>query len=251
MQQFRGLVFCCVAVGGAFGLAEFLTAHGGDTGAVHACVAKDGTLRIIAPGGVCKSQETALDWNIVGPTGPQGPVGSSGPIGPQGATGPTGPQGPEGPQGEPGLAGLPGDTGPAGAEGPRGPAGVTLLAHISPNYSAVTSSFATVFTTAFDVPQAGPVKVSWDDARQGVFGAANSACDYRLSIDGVFVGSHRRLTVNGASNAVTDWGTYTFFAPSVGAGSHSLELTISPLQGATCFAGSGSLGISSLVIEGY
>jgi hypothetical protein len=144
-----------------------------------------------------------------------------------------------------------GATGPNGAEGPQGPAGIALLAYVSPNYQAVTSSPGVVYTTSFDVPLAGPVKVSWDDARSGVFGNANSFCDYRLSIDGVFVGSHRRVTVNGASNVVTDWGTFTFFAPHVEAGSHSLELWISPGQGATCFAGAGNQGISSLVIEGY
>jgi hypothetical protein len=59
------------------------------------------------------------------------------------------------------------------------------------------------------------------------------------------------VTVNGATNAVDDWGTFTFLAPSLTQGTHSLELWISPLQGAICNGGSGGLGISQLIIEGY
>src|SRR5688500_11400581 len=50
----------------------------------------------------CRTSETALSWNQVGPVGPQGADGPQGPAGPTGATGaqgPAGPPGPVGPQG--------------------------------------------------------------------------------------------------------------------------------------------------------
>src|SRR5688572_6302803 len=71
---------------------------------IRACIAKNsGDLRILATDDTCKSNETALQWNVPGPTGPSGPIGVTGPMGPQGVTGATGPQG------------------PAGATGPQGP----------------------------------------------------------------------------------------------------------------------------------
>jgi hypothetical protein len=85
----------------------------------------------------------------------------------------------------------------------------------------------------------------------GVFGAANSFCDYRMTIDGASVG-HRRLTVNGAANAVTDWGTYTFILTNVPVGTHELSFQLVPGQGATCFSGGGATpGLSSVIVEGY
>jgi len=68
--------------------------HGGDTAQVHSCVAKDGTIRIVAATATCRAQETALDWNIVGPAGPAGPTGSTGAAGQPGAPGNPGPRGP-------------------------------------------------------------------------------------------------------------------------------------------------------------
>jgi hypothetical protein len=111
MGQLRPLTLGCLALGAAFGLGAVISAHGGDVTRVHACVAKDGTLRIIAEASTCKPAETALDWSI---TGPAGPVGSQGLIGPQGPVGPIGPQG------------APGALGPAGPAGPQGPRGAGL-----------------------------------------------------------------------------------------------------------------------------
>ena len=42
---------------------------------IHACVAKDGALRIVALDGQCKSKETPLSWNIQGEQGPAGVLG--------------------------------------------------------------------------------------------------------------------------------------------------------------------------------
>ena len=77
---------------------------------VHACVNSAGLVRVLLnPDQNCRSDETAVDWGIIGPPGPQGPEGPAGPqgpqgeVGPQGEPGPQGPEGPAGPQGEPGV----------------------------------------------------------------------------------------------------------------------------------------------------
>lgn len=77
-------------VGGALALAAGAAwAHGGDPSIIHACVnSEGGTIKIIAPTGVCQSGWTAMDWSVAGP---QGPAGATGPTGATGATGPAGP----------------------------------------------------------------------------------------------------------------------------------------------------------------
>lgn len=79
---------------------------------IHACVHKEsGAVRIVSADSDCGSDESALEWGIVGVQGPKGDPGPRGPQGPQGDTGAQGPQGPKG------------DTGPAGPQGERGPRG--------------------------------------------------------------------------------------------------------------------------------
>jgi Collagen triple helix repeat (20 copies) len=108
----------------------------GDDTVIHACVKSDtpgnGQVRIVPATEACKSNETAIQWNVTGPpgpAGPQGPAGSPGPQGPKGedgAEGPAGPPGPAGPQGDTGPQGPQGPDGPQGPEGPQGPAGPGL-----------------------------------------------------------------------------------------------------------------------------
>jgi hypothetical protein len=125
MRNLRTFAVGCAVLGGTFGLGAYISAHGGDTNRVHACVAANGTLRVVAATVACKQSETALDWNITGPQGPigltgaTGPAGSQGPVGPpgsEGATGPMGPQGPSGAQGETGATGAAGTPGLSGYE---------------------------------------------------------------------------------------------------------------------------------------
>src|SRR6266498_3273925 len=71
------------------------------TGTITACANPSGVLKL-STDGTCKSNETLVTWNQVGPPGPPGPAGPAGPTGPQGPSGPIGataPQGPAGPQG--------------------------------------------------------------------------------------------------------------------------------------------------------
>src|SRR4051794_27537730 len=68
-------------------LGTVVSAHGGDTTRIHACVKNSGgTVRIVGASEACKSGETAVDWNITG-------VGVPGPVGPKGDKGPKGDQG--------------------------------------------------------------------------------------------------------------------------------------------------------------
>ena len=63
---------------------------------IHACYNPAGQIRIVGSADDCKSQETPLTWNIVGPQGlpgPQGPKGEQGEKGDQGDQGPAGPAG--------------------------------------------------------------------------------------------------------------------------------------------------------------
>ena len=57
---------------------------------IHACVAKDGGLRVVDPNDACKKNESALQWNEQGQTGPQGAPGAPGAQGPAGSAGPAG-----------------------------------------------------------------------------------------------------------------------------------------------------------------
>jgi Protein of unknown function (DUF1566)/Collagen triple helix repeat (20 copies) len=103
-------------------------AHEGndDPNVIHACVNNSSKIaRIVGVTGSCLGPqsgwpETAVHWDITGPSGPQGPRGA---IGLTGATGPQGPIGPQGTKGDAGVAGPQGAQGPAGPKGDTGAAG--------------------------------------------------------------------------------------------------------------------------------
>ena len=94
------VIAACAFVGAT---ASLVWGHGGDQTKIHSCVARDGTLRIVSATTTCRSAETALDWNIVGPQGPQGIQGS---------------QGIQGLAGAPGENGMDGESGVSGYENP-------------------------------------------------------------------------------------------------------------------------------------
>jgi len=70
-----------------------VSAHGGDTALIHACVTSSGAIRIVGANTTCTGKDSALDWNIQGPKGPIGPIGPQGEQGPEGLPGPQGPAG--------------------------------------------------------------------------------------------------------------------------------------------------------------
>jgi hypothetical protein len=110
-------VVTAVAVGGVA-----VAAGSSSPNVIQACVNKgNGAVRVVADGGSCTVNETALSWNQEGPAGT---AGAQGPAGPAGEQGPAGPAGKDGDTGAPGPQGLPGPAGPAGpagddAEAPR------------------------------------------------------------------------------------------------------------------------------------
>lgn len=81
------------------GTATLVGAHPGapSSGVIHACVTSLppgprnlNVPRIVGASDTCRSGETALDWNIQGPTGPKGDSGPTGPTGPGGPSGVSG-----------------------------------------------------------------------------------------------------------------------------------------------------------------
>jgi len=102
------------AIAGTFVVTLALATISADAQQIFACVSNNsGAVRIVAQGAACRTPESLVTWNVVGPQGPPGPAG------PAGALGPPGPQGPAGA----GALGSPGPQGPAGPPGPPGPKG--------------------------------------------------------------------------------------------------------------------------------
>jgi hypothetical protein len=120
----RGRVALALLAGAVIGAtAVVVSAHPGPVqpGVIHACINNSsGTIKLSTATGTCAANETAIDWNAVGPKGDKGDPGPPGPKGDKGDTGATGATGPQGPAGP---AGPVGPAGPAGAQGPPGPSG--------------------------------------------------------------------------------------------------------------------------------
>lgn len=107
MERTKGfLLGACGTV--VFGMLILVGRAHNDANLIHACVGVGGDVRIVGAASNCKARESAIEWNIQGPTGLSGPPGPLGATGPQGPQGPLGLQGERGPQGELGPAGLAG-----------------------------------------------------------------------------------------------------------------------------------------------
>jgi len=65
-----------VAVGTTYALAQSAA-----TETLRACANSAGVMRLVDADASCKKGETAVEWNVAGPTGPQGPKGDPGPPG--------------------------------------------------------------------------------------------------------------------------------------------------------------------------
>lgn len=76
--------------------ATIARAHGGDANSIHACVKRDGSVRITTRSANCKARENPRHWSIQGPPGLAGSPGLPGPAGSPGLPGPSGPPGPAG-----------------------------------------------------------------------------------------------------------------------------------------------------------
>ena len=72
----------------AIGIYAAVAVAGPSTGVINACaLTGQGQLRIIGDGGSCKPNETAVSWNVEGPTGVTGATGATGNTGATGAMG--------------------------------------------------------------------------------------------------------------------------------------------------------------------
>jgi hypothetical protein len=196
MRNVRTFVIGCAVLGGTFGLGAYVSAHGGDPNRVHACVATNGSLRVVAPPTACKPTETALDWDIMGPQGPiglTGPKGSTGTTGPQGPAGPQGSVGPQGPEGPAGQTGSQGQAGPQGEPGAQGAAGLS-------GYEIVSTALP--LDTSAAAPDSDGINQVWHHgtsscpAGKSVISASHTLRRY----DGL------RLSLNEWANLV-QWGT--------------------------------------------
>ena len=111
-------------IAGAFVVTLALAPISADAQQIFACVnANTGAVRIVAQGAACRTPESLVTWNVVGPQGPPGPTGPAGALGPPGPQGPAGPAGAQGSAGQQGPAGPQGMRGEPGERGPFGPAG--------------------------------------------------------------------------------------------------------------------------------
>jgi len=83
-------------IAGAFVVTLALAPISADAQQIFACVNNNsGAVRIVAQGTACRTPESLVTWNVVGPQAPPGPAGPAGALGPPG---------PPGPKGDPGQA---------------------------------------------------------------------------------------------------------------------------------------------------
>ena len=90
------VVACLALIIGISGTGVFAIAkaHGGHGSLIHSCAERfgkvgHGKVRIVGPDEACERFETAIDWNIQGPTGIPGPKGDKGDPGLEGPVGPS------------------------------------------------------------------------------------------------------------------------------------------------------------------
>ena len=135
---------------------------------IFACVnANSGAVRIVAQGAACRTPESLVTWNVVGPQGPPGPTGPAGALGPPGPQGPAGPDGAQGsagqqgPAGPQGMRGEPGERGPFGPAGPPGskgePGPVSALRHVEGPGDTIACNEGEVLVSA--ICKEGPATV--------------------------------------------------------------------------------------------
>src|SRR6516164_990232 len=158
-------------IAGAFVVTLALAPISADTQQIFACVNNNsGAVRIVAQGAACRTPESLVTWNVVGPQGPPSPAG------PAGAQGSAGQQGPAGPQGMRGEGGERGPYGPAGAPGPKGePGQASALRHVEGPGDTIACNEGEVLVSA--ICKEGPATV------QGA--AAGAKCGTATGIIGL------------------------------------------------------------------
>jgi hypothetical protein len=172
-------------IAGAFVVTLALAPISAGAQQIFACVnANSGAVRIVAQGAACRTPESLVTWNVVGPQGPPGsagtagalgPPGPQGPPGPAGALGPPGPQGPAGPAGPQGSAGQQGPAGPQGMRGERGePGQASALRYVGGSAGAIACNDGEVLVSA--ICKEGPATLQ---------GAAGAKCGTATGVAGL------------------------------------------------------------------
>ncbi|MBV8322350.1 MAG: hypothetical protein JO049_16960 [Hyphomicrobiales bacterium] len=149
-------------IAGAFVVTLALAPISADAQQIFACVnSNSGAVRIVAQGVACRTPESLVTWNVVGPQGPPGPAGSAGALGPPGPQGPAGPAGAQGSAGQQGLRGERGERGPYGPAGPPGskdePGQANALRHVEGPGDAIACNEGEVLVSA--ICKEGPATV--------------------------------------------------------------------------------------------
>ena len=157
-------------IAGAFVVTLALAPISAGAQQIFACVnANSGAVRIVAQGVACRTPESLVTWNVVGPQGPPGPAGPAGalgPPGPQGPAGPAGPQGSAGQQGPAGPQGMSGERGPYGPAGPKGePGQASALRHVEGAGDAIACNEGEVLVSA--ICKEGPATIQAAGAKCG------------------------------------------------------------------------------------
>lgn len=210
------------------GVAGAVSAHGGDTTVIHACVTSIPIgrqviqiPRIVGANEACLAGETALDWNIQGIPGPKGDRGDTGAAGPAGPAGPVGPQGlqglqgPIGPKGDKGDTGITGPQGPAGAQGPQGPAGTSPdLAPLEARVAALEAQVATLQAQVASLTSLPALSINDVTLSEGNTGTTAFSFTVVLSTASTQTVTVSYATANGTATAGTDYtaasGSLTF-----------------------------------------
>ena|SRR6516164_48761 len=134
-------------IAGAFVVTLALAPISADAQQIFACVNNNsGAVRIVAQGVACRTPESLVTWNVVGPQGPPGPAG---------------PAGAQGSAGQQGLRGERGERGPYGPAGPPGskdePGQANALRHVEGPGDAIACNESEVLVSA--ICKEGPTTV--------------------------------------------------------------------------------------------
>ena len=205
-KALKAVLAVVVLAGAAAGISYATTALTRTaTSTLQACANNtNGNLRLVSSASDCRTSETAVSWNIVGPTGPQGPQG---PIGPQGPAGKDGVDGKDGAPGAPGKDGINGKDGAPGAPGKDGINGKDGANGVSPVVTQLTANDSNCPTGGVSIADGlGNVGYVCNGAKgdsgtpfSGQFESSNHAFAINVSDTGITLqGGGAKITVNAA-----------------------------------------------------
>lgn len=250
-KALKSLIAVVVLCGAAAGISYATNAITRTaTSTLQACAnGTNGNLRLVASPGDCRTNETAVAWNVVGPAGPQGPQGPAGQDGANGTNGTNGVDGKDGANGiSPTVASLPvGDENcPTGGASITDAAGHT--AYVCNGAKGDTGASGTPFSGAFQSPS-GDFKLSVADSGIKLQGPSS-----KITFDagGLSVDSAAALTVRAGTNLALQSGAAASLSGSlvnIGGSGCAAPVRTSDLAGALALVPPGG-GSSPVVFPG-